>query len=55
MIKKYLLSLESLIAISICIVLHVILSKYNLIIIPPSKEKMSNVEYSHGTFNVEYL
>jgi len=31
-----------------------ITSKYNLVMVPPSKEKMSNVEYSHGTFNVEY-
>ena len=54
MIKQYLFCSETLIAIVICLVLHTILAQYNLIIVNPSKEKMSNVEYSHGTFNVEY-
>ena len=54
MIKKFLFCSETLIAICICLILQIILSKYNLIMVSPSKEKMSNVEYSHGTFNVEY-
>jgi len=54
MIKKYLFCSETLIAIVICLFLHTVLSKYNLIMVPPSKESMTNVEYSHGTFNVEY-
>lgn len=48
MIKKYLMCIESIIALSICLIIFTLVSKFKTTIISPSKEKMTNIQISHG-------
>lgn len=47
MIREYIVCVETIVALTICLIVYVILSQKKVIFIRPSKEKMANVVYSH--------